>query len=63
MVYLKCDTHHLLRAQAIRASALRGSQDSVTERLRNTGQVSCLEQTQRVGGFRFDEGHVVAFFE
>jgi hypothetical protein len=29
MIYLKCNPHHLLRAQAICASALRSSQDNV----------------------------------
>jgi len=63
VVYLKGNPHHLLGTQAIRASVLRGGQDDATKRLRDTGHVSRLEQVERVGRFRFHEGHVIAFFE
>ena len=53
VVYLKRYPHHLLRAQAIRAPALRSGYDRLTERLRDAGHVSHLEQAQRIVGFRF----------
>ena len=53
MVYLKCHPHHLLRAQAVCAPALRGGHDRLAERLRDTGHVSSFEQAERIGGFRF----------
>jgi hypothetical protein len=63
VIHLKCNSHHLLRAQAIGTPSLRGIDDSLTERLRNTGHASSLEQAQRVVGFRFHQGNAVAFCE
>jgi hypothetical protein len=53
VVYLKRYPQHLLRAQAICTSALCSGYDRLTERSRDTGHVSRLEQAQRVVGFRF----------
>jgi hypothetical protein len=53
MVYLTCNPHHLLGAQAVCAPALRGGKDSLPQRLRDTGYASCLHEAQRIVGFRF----------
>jgi hypothetical protein len=43
MVYLKGNTYQLLGTQAIGTPALRGGHDRLTDRLRDTGHVSCFE--------------------
>ena len=63
VIHLKCNSHHLLGAQAICTPTLCSTSDSLAKRLGNTGHASSLEQAQRVVGFRFHQGNAVAFCE
>jgi hypothetical protein len=63
VVHLKGNPHHPCGTQTIGASVLRGGQDCLTERLRDTRHALRLEQAQSIGGLRFDQSNVIALFE
>jgi hypothetical protein len=63
MVHFKSNPHHPCGTQTICASVLRGGQDCLTERMRDTRHVLRLEQTQSIGCLCFNQRNVVAFLE